>query len=56
MLPLTNISSASVNRVRNSLTSSVSLTQCTPHESNNTTENRLQTMKRERNISCPEEL
>ena len=47
--PLTSISSASVNRVSNSLTSSVSLTQCTPQEKNNITENRLQMM--ERNIS-----
>ena len=46
---LTSISSASVNRVSNSLTSSVSLTQCTPQEKNNITENRLQMM--ERNIS-----
>ena len=49
MPPLTSISSASVNRVSNSLTSSVSQTQCTPKEKNNSTENRLQTM--ERNIS-----
>ena len=49
MPPLTSISSASVNRVSNSLTSSVSLTQCTPQEKNNITENRLQMM--ERNIS-----
>ena len=50
---LTGMSSASVNRVRDSLTSSVSLTQCTPQESNNITENRLQMM--ERNISSPGE-
>ena len=49
MPPLTSISSASVNRVSNSLTSSVSLTQCAPQENNNITENRLQ--KTERNIS-----
>ena len=46
MLPLTCISSASVNRVSNFLTSSVSLTQCTPQENNNVTENRLQMMER----------
>ena len=45
MPPLTSISSVSVNRVRESLTSSVSLTQCTPQE-NNVTENRLQMMER----------
>ena len=49
MLSLTSISSASVNRVSNTLTSSVSLTQYTPQENNNVTENRLQMM--ERNIS-----
>ena len=49
MPPLTSSSRASVNRVNNSLTSSVSLTQCTPQEKNNITENRLQLM--ERNIS-----
>ena len=49
MPPLTSISSESVNRVRDYLTSLVSLTQCTPQESNNITENRLQMM--ERNIS-----
>ena len=49
MLSLTSISSVSVNRVSNSLTSSVSLTQYTPQENNNVTENRLQMM--ERNIS-----
>ena len=49
MPPLTSISSASVNRVSDSQTSSVSLTQCTPQENNNITENRLQKM--ERNIS-----
>ena len=43
------ISRASVNRVSDSLTSSVSLTQCTPQENNNVTENRLQMI--ERNIS-----
>ena len=48
MHPLTSISSASVNRVSNSLTLSVSLTQCTPQETN-ITENWLQMM--ERNIS-----
>ena len=47
--PLTSVSSASVNKVSDALTSSVSLTQCTPQESNNITENRLQMM--ERNIS-----
>ena len=49
MLPLTSISSASVKRVSNFLISSVSLTQCTPQEKNNITENRLQMI--ERNIS-----
>ena len=49
MLSLTSISSASVNRVSNTLTSSVSLTQYTPQGNNNVTENRLQMM--ERNIS-----
>ena len=49
MPPLTSISSASVNRVSNFQTLSVSLTQCTPQENNNITENRLQ--KTERNIS-----
>ena len=49
MLSLTSISSASVNRVSKTLTSSVSLTQYTPQENNNVTENRLQMM--ERNIS-----
>ena len=49
LLSLTSISSASVNRVSNTLTSSVSLTQYTPQENNNVTENRLQMM--ERNIS-----
>ena len=49
MLSLTSISSASVNRVSNTLTSSVSLTQYTPQENNNVTENRLEMM--ERNIS-----
>ena len=49
MLSLTSIFSASVNRVSNTLTSSVSLTQYTPQENNNVTENRLQMM--ERNIS-----
>ena len=49
MLSLTSISSASVNRVSNTLTSSLSLTQYTPQENNNVTENRLQMM--ERNIS-----
>ena len=53
MLPLTIISSASVNRVSDSLISSVSLTQCTPQENNNITENRLQMM--ESNISNLEE-
>ena len=46
MPPLTSISSASVNRVSNSLTSSVSLTQCPPQEKNNITENRLRMMER----------
>ena len=45
MPPLTSISSVSVNRVSESLTSSVSLTQSTPQE-NNITENRLQMMER----------
>ena len=45
MPPLTSISSASVNRVSNSLTLSVSLTQCTLQENNNITENRLQMME-----------
>ena len=49
MPPLTSISSASVNKVSDSLTSSMSLTQCTPQENNNITENTLQKM--ERNIS-----
>ena len=49
MHPLTSISSTSVNRVSNSLSSSVSLTQCTLQENNNITENGLQMM--ERNIS-----
>ena len=49
MPPLTSISSASVNRVNDSETSSVSLTQCTSQENDNITENRLQEM--ERNIS-----
>ena len=53
MLPLTSISSASVNSVNDSLISSVSLTQCTPQENNNITENRLQMM--ESNISNLEE-
>ena len=44
--PLTSIFSASDNRVHNSLTSSVSLTQCNPQENNNITENRLQMMER----------
>ena len=47
MPPLISISSASVNRVSGSLTSSVSLTQCTPQENNNITENRLQMMERD---------
>ena len=46
MPPLTSISSASVNRVSNSLTSSLSLTQCTPQEINNITENGLRMMER----------
>ena len=45
MPPLTSISSASVNRVSNSLTLSVSLTQFTLQENNNITENRLQMME-----------
>ena len=49
MTPLTSISIASFNRFSSSLTSSVSLTQCTPQEKNNITESRLQMM--ERNIS-----
>ena len=49
MLHLTSISSASVNSVNDSLISSVSLSQCTPQENNNITENRLKMM--ERNIS-----
>ena len=36
MPPLTSISSTSVNRVSNSLSSSVSLTQCTLQENNKT--------------------
>ena len=43
---LTSISSASVNKMSDSLTSSMSLTQCTPQENNNVTENRLQKMER----------
>ena len=46
---LTSISSASIDRVSDSLTSSVSLIQCTPQEKNNVKQNRLQMMKR--NIS-----
>ena len=46
MPPLTSISSASVNRVSNFLTSSLSLTQCTPQEINNITENGLRMMER----------
>ena len=46
--PLTSIFSASIKTVYDSLTSSVSLTQCSLQE-NNITENRLQMM--ERNIS-----
>ena len=53
MSPLTIISSASVNRASDSLTWLMSLTQCTPKENNNITENRLQMM--ERNISSPGE-
>ena len=49
MPPLTSISSASVNRVNDSETASVSLTQCTSQENDNITENRLQEI--ERNIS-----
>ena len=49
MPPLTSISSASVNRVNDSETPSVSLTQCISQENDNITENRLQEM--ERNIS-----
>ena len=47
--PLTSISSVSVNRASDSQTSSMFLTQCTPQENNNITENRLQ--KTERDIS-----
>ena len=46
---LTSFSSASVSRVSNSLTLSVSLTQCVTQENNNITKNRLRTI--ERNIS-----
>ena len=46
MPSLTSISSASVNRVSDSLTSSVPLTQYTLQESENITENRLQMMER----------
>ena len=46
MPPLTSISSVSVNRVSDCLTSSVSLAQCTPQENNNLTENRLQMMEK----------
>ena len=49
MPSLSSISSGSVNRVSNSLTSSMSLTQSTPQENNIIIENRLQNM--ERNIS-----
>ena len=49
MPPLTSISSASVNRVSDSLILLVSLTQYTPQESKNITESRLEMM--ERNIS-----
>ena len=49
MPPLCSIASASVNRVSNSLTSSVPQSQYSPQEKNNSTENRLQMM--ERNIS-----
>ena len=49
MPSLTSISSGSVDRVSNSLTSSVSQTQGTFQEKNNSTENRFQMM--ERNIS-----
>ena len=49
MAPLTSTSRESVNSVSDSLTSSESLTQYTPQESKNITENRLQMM--ERNIS-----
>ena len=45
MPPLTSTSSASVNRVSNSLTLSVFPTQCTLQENNNITENRLQMME-----------
>ena len=46
MPPLTHISSVSVNRVSDCLTSSVSLAQCTPQENNNLTENRLKVMEK----------
>ena len=46
---LTSISSASLNRVSDSLTSSASLTRCIPHENSNITKKRLQKM--ESNIS-----
>ena len=46
MPPLTSISSGSINIVSNSLISPLSLTQCTPQEKNNSTENRLQMMER----------
>ena len=45
MPPLTSISSASVNRVSDSLTSSVSLTQYNSQESKNISENRLQMLR-----------
>ena len=45
MPPLTNIFSASVNRVSDYLTSSMSLAQCTPQENNYLTENKLQMME-----------
>ena len=45
MTHLTSISSASLYRVSDFLPSSVSLTQCTPQDNNDITENRPQMMK-----------
>ena len=50
---LTSTSSASVDRVTNSLISSVSITQCTLQENHNIIENTLQML--DRNISSSEE-
>ena len=46
MSPLTSLPGTSVNRVNDCLTSAVCLTQCTPQENNNLTENRLQITER----------